>query len=326
MCLLTFIPDYVSPDLERFAVAARNNPDGFGFSILEKGKFLTGHGMNFSEVANKFIDLRTKHQGPAIFHFRWATHGSETVENCHPFYLGQDPTSMMGHNGILPVKIEKGDDRSDTRVFAQDIMPAVGGITSLDDDDYFKRLSAWATGSKLVFLTNHPDTKFDWYIVNEKDGHWDKDMWWSNHSYEQRSYSYSSYGLGSYGYGYSSYGGGWDMESTKWDDDDSVHVTSNGLLVPDYDDEADLWLDDLADRYAECLEKAKLFTTGVGSGTDFIECYTCTNSYHTDDKQWELHCPECESCLYCGFKTCDCWDAVYDMDAYMAEQGREASR
>lgn len=322
MCLLTFIPDYVSPDLERFAIAAKNNPDGFGFSILEKDGFLTGHGMNFSEVANKFIDLRTKHQGPAIFHFRWATHGSETVENCHPFYLGQDPTSMMGHNGILPVKIQAGDDRSDTRVFAQDIMPAVGGITALDDDDYYKRLSAWATGSKLVFLTNNEDTKHDWYIINEKDGHWDKDMWWSNHSYEQRTYSYSSYS--SYGYGY---GGGWHMDSGRWDDDDtSLHVTSHGLLVPEYDDEADLWLDDLADRYAECLEKAKLYTTGIGSGTEFVECYTCTHSYHTDASQWELHCPKCESCLYCGFKTCDCWEAVYEMDAYMAEQDGYATR
>jgi hypothetical protein len=318
MCLLTFIPDYVSPDLERFAVAARNNPDGFGFSILERDKFLTGHGMDFSEVANKFIDLRTKHFGPAIFHFRWATHGSETVENCHPFYLGQDPKSMMGHNGILPVKIEKGDDRSDTRVFAQDIMPAVGGITALDDDDYFKRLSAWATGSKLVFLTNNEDTKHDWYIINEKDGHWDKDMWWSNHSYEERTYSYSSFGYGSYGYG--SYGGGWNMDSGRWDDDDSVHVTSHGALVPAYDEDEELYLEDLGERYEQCLANAKVFTTPIGDGIDFVECYTCAHTFYSEKNVWETHCPKCESCLYCGMLTtdkCDCWDAVYEMEMYM---------
>ena len=314
MCLLTFIPDYVSPDLERFAVAAKNNPDGFGFSILEKGKFLTGHGMNFSEVANKFIDLRNTHQGPAIFHFRWATHGSETVENCHPFYLGQDPTSMVGHNGILPVKILKGDERSDTKVFAQDIMPAVGGIVSLDDDEYFNKLSAWATGSKLVFLTNHPDTKFDWYIVNEKDGHWDKDMWWSNHSYEQRTYAYSSYG---YGYGYGSYRGGWDIDASRWDDDTSVHVSSQGLLINEVDEDEELYLEDLGERYEDCLTQAKCFTTHIGDGIDYVECYNCKHSYYSEKNAWETHCPECNLCLFCGLKSCGCWDAVYEMDMYM---------
>ena len=36
MCLLTFIPEGVTPDMSHFAVAARNNPDGFGFAILSR--------------------------------------------------------------------------------------------------------------------------------------------------------------------------------------------------------------------------------------------------------------------------------------------------
>ena len=47
MCLLTFIPEGVTPDMSHFAVAAKNNPDGFGFAILSQGRILTGHGMNF---------------------------------------------------------------------------------------------------------------------------------------------------------------------------------------------------------------------------------------------------------------------------------------
>lgn len=311
MCLLTFIPDYVTPDMERFTVAAQANPDGFGFAILDGDKFVTAHSMNFSEVANKFVDLRTKHQGPAIFHFRWATHGTETVENCHPFRIGDDPTSMLGHNGILPVAMDKGETRSDTRVFAEDIFPAVGGITSLDDDEYFKRMEKWATGSKLVFLTNHPDAKFSWYILNEKDGHWDKDMWWSNYSYERRIYTPSSYGYGSYG-------GGWSMYGSSWNDDIQV-VTSHGVLVPEYDDEAELYYEDLGDRYAECLDKARIFTTRVGNGAEFIECYNCCHSYYSEQSEWNLYCPECDQCMFCGMKNCDCWEAVYEMDAYINE-------
>jgi len=321
MCLLTFMPEYVSPDMDRFAVAAKSNPDGFGFAILEKDKFITAHGMNFSEVADKFTDARTKHQGPAIFHFRWATHGSETVENCHPFYLGGDKSTMMGHNGILPVAIEKNDERSDTKVFAQDIMPAVGGITALDDEDYFKRLSAWATGSKLVFITHNPDTLYDWYIINEELGHWDKDMWWSNYSYEQPRYSYSSYG--SYGSRY----GGW-----SWDDDIVVVENGKSLVPADYDDEADLMSDDdymtdLCERYEDCLDRARIFTTHIGDGIDFVECYNCCHSFYSEKFQWVTHCPECEQCLYCGMKPqCSCWDAVFELEAIDYETGWEVSK
>ena len=233
MCLLTMIPDYVTPDMERFRIASLSNPDGFGFAISTGKTIIKAHSMNFDEVANKFLDLRTTHQGPALFHFRWATHGSETVDNCHPFTLGQDPDTVLAHNGILPVAIPKGDTRSDTKVFAEDIMPGIGGITSLDDNDYFAKLALWASGSKLAFLTVHDEAKFDWYIINEKDGHWDKDMWWSNSSYKHAPITYStrpySDAIGwsdSWDYGYKSY-------SNYSSSTSGVHLPSD-----DYDDEA----------------------------------------------------------------------------------------
>jgi predicted glutamine amidotransferase len=307
MCLLTFIPDYVSPDMDRFKVAAQANPDGFGFAISTGKSIVTCHSMNFDEVANKFIDLRPTHNGPAIFHFRWATHGSETVSNCHPFFLGRDNQSVVGHNGILPVAIPKGDVRSDTKVFAQDIMPSVGGILSLDDDEYFKKLEAWSKGSKLVFLTNHEDAKQDFYILNEKDGHWDKDMWWSNHSYEAVTYktytssSYSSRGSiwgyddWDYGYGKTTYVSSWDK------------THDSGLLVPDYDDE----LDYLAEEQAQQFD---VFTTHIDDTTQLIECYNCAHAHKTPAGVLETHCDECGSCHYCGADyPCACWSAIYQV-------------
>ncbi len=233
MCLLTLIPDYVSPDMDRFKIAAQSNPDGFGFAISTGKKLHVVRSMNFEEVANKFVDARKTMQGPAIFHFRWTTHGTNTVDNCHPFLLGGDNETVLGHNGILPVKMEKGEKRSDTRVFAEDIMPAIGGISSLDDNEYFEQMANWAKGSKLAFLTVNDDAKFDWYIVNEKDGHWDSDIWWSNSSYKQAPIRYTKY-TGMYGsvwnddwdYGYSS-----KKYTSSW---------SNSSVVNDYDDEASL--------------------------------------------------------------------------------------
>ena len=299
MCLLTFIPETVWPNVERFETAAIGNPDGFGFAILDKNKIHKAHSMNFQETMNKFLDMRTKHTGPALFHFRWATHGSETVDNCHPFLLGNDPNTVVAHNGILPVSILKGDERSDTRVFAQDIMPAVGGITSLDNDEYHKQLSEWAKGNKLVFLTNNDDALYDFYIVNEHLGHWDEDMWWSNYSYEAvtTTYKYPSYG------GYSRmYGGGWDED---WD----YSYTKTQAV---YEEEEEL----LEDKLQECWEKMDIYLTRVSDKEQLLECYTCAHSEVIPLSDIKTHCPECMACLFCGaHHDCGCWDAIYEANS-----------
>lgn len=303
MCLLTLIPDYVNPDMERFKHAALANPDGFGFAISTGKKILTGHGMNFDEVANKFTDLRTTNQGPAIFHFRWATHGTETVDNCHPFVLGQDTGTVLGHNGILPVDIKPGDTRSDTKVFAQDIFPNLGGVTALDDNDYFVRLAAWAKGSKLAFLTVNDDAKYDWYIVNEADGHWDKEMWWSNHSYEERLYVPTTYRYGMYN-------SAWDYGYADYDAKPLVHIPSSD--EDDYDDEAGILLD-------EAVQQMEVFMTQINDTTVLLECYTCAHSQHISADAVYSHCPACEACLFCGaHHDCGCWQAfdIYNIDYY----------
>jgi len=292
MCLLTFIPDYVTPDMDKFRTAAISNPDGFGFAISTGKKIVTAHSMDFDEVANKFIDLRRTHQGPATFHFRWATHGSETVDNCHPFFLGNDSSTVVAHNGILPVAIPKHDTRSDTKVFAQDIMPAVGGITSLDDMEYYNKLSAWAKGSKLVFLTTNEDALFDFYILNEQDGHWANDMWWSNSSYKQAPYRAGSYGslYNDWDYGYeSTYG------YKPWEQ----------KVSDDYDDEADL-------KFDAVLEQFDVFMTDLDNHTALLECYTCAHSEVVKNDELHTHCPSCKACLYCGsFANCFCWDELH---------------
>lgn len=301
MCLLTLIPDYVNPDLSRFKIAAESNPDGFGFAISTGKKIITAHGMKFEEVANKFTDLRTTEQGPAIFHFRWATHGTETIDNCHPFTIGQDRETVLGHNGILPVEIKAGDTRSDTKVFAEDIFPYVGGIASLDDSDYFIRLANWAKGSKLAFLTVNDDAKYDWYIINEANGHWDQDMWWSNYSYEERVYKPSTYPYAGI------YSEAWDYSYTSLHKDEAVYTPTD-----DYDDEASIIFD-------ETLSKLNVFMTTIDEHTDLLECYTCAFADKVATNSLHAYCPACEACLFCGAHTdCGCWDTLdeHNIDYY----------
>ena len=312
MCLLTLIPDYVTPDMDRFRIAAQANPDGFGFAISTGKKIHVVRSMDFEEVANKFVDARKTMQGPAIFHFRWTTHGTNTVDNCHPFLLGQDNDTVLGHNGILPVKMEKTETRSDTRIFAEDIMPAIGGIASLDDADYFNKMAAWAKGSKLAFLTVNDDAKYDWYIVNEADGHWDSDVWWSNSSYKKPAVTYKRY-TGMYGsgwnddwdYGYNtSYASSWDKASTMYDDE--ANIPGGALTVE------------------ECYEAAELYTTKYDATRNMVHCQKCEMQDIVPNDELRTNCATCSACLLCAMDACECWDELWmESDTTITPHGWE---
>lgn len=186
MCLLVVCSPGSIPskaDLQRGACA---NPHGYGFAMIVDGKIHTYRTMSAKKAVNKFLEMRTLHpDGYAIWHARYATHGVKNEANCHPFQVGADTDTVLAHNGVLDTHIEPGDRRSDTRIFAEDTLPKLGGVTALDDENIYIMVSKWAKGSKIAVLTVNPQAKHQCYLINEDAGDWDDaGIWWSNSSYK----------------------------------------------------------------------------------------------------------------------------------------------
>lgn len=197
MCMLCVVPPNVIPSREKLENSALNNPHGFGFAIVipSEKRIHVERTMNADTSINRFIEMRGKYpEGYAMWHARFATHGTTTVDNCHPFKVGKDSHTYLAHNGILPIIEPQGDTRSDTRIFAEDLLPAIGGVASLDNPQISNLIEDFTTGSKVCVLTVHPDAKYQCYLFHEEKGWRDESgVWWSNDScHLPKPYSYKS--------------------------------------------------------------------------------------------------------------------------------------
>lgn len=126
MCILSFLPPEATVDVNGLWNGGINNPHGHGWAIVETDRVVVGKSLDLAEALESFVAARERHPaGPALFHSRWATHGSVNLPNVHPFVVGGSELTVVAHNGILPTEAHpaKGDDRSDSRKFADEILP-----------------------------------------------------------------------------------------------------------------------------------------------------------------------------------------------------------
>jgi len=196
MCMLCVIPPDTIPSRDKLENSALNNPHGFGYAIAvpKENRIHTFRTMNADECINKFYEDRAKYaDGYAIWHARYATHGSTTLDNCHPFQVGKDEQTYLAHNGILSVIENPKEQRSDTRIFAEDLLPSIGGVSSLDNHQVWNMLEDFTTGSKVAVLTVNPKAKHQLYLLHEEKGLTDTDkVWWSNNTCYLTSWYQSS--------------------------------------------------------------------------------------------------------------------------------------
>lgn len=193
MCLLVVCKPNSTPSRQDLHNGACSNPHGYGFAIVADGKIITERSMSAKKSIRRFLQLREQYpDGYAMWHARYATHGVKNEQNCHPFQVGDDTQTYLAHNGVLDTFIEQGDKRSDTRVFAEDTLPKLGGVSALNDENIYRMVSSWASGSKIAILSVNPDAEYQLYLINEKSGTWDDNgVWWSNSSYKRTTYDYT---------------------------------------------------------------------------------------------------------------------------------------
>jgi hypothetical protein len=186
MCMLCLVPPNVIPSREKLENSALNNPHGFGFAIVipSENRIHAERTMNPDTSINRFIEMRTKYlDGYALWHARLATHGTMTVDNCHPFKVGGDERTYLAHNGILPIMEPTGDTRSDSRIFAEDLLPAIGGVSALDNLQVMNLIEDFTSGSKVAILTVDTRAEYQAYLIHESKGTKDNSgVWWSNDS------------------------------------------------------------------------------------------------------------------------------------------------
>lgn len=191
MCLLMVTMGEL-PKREYLVNASQNNPDGYGFAVNHGDHIVTGRSMKYEFLIDRFYAEMSKSDNPVgMFHARLTTHGTTTLENNHPFRVDGRKDIVLGHNGMLPIEPRVGDKRSDTRIFAEDVLGSIG-VEGLDNRDTFRRLEDFTSGSKVAILSTAPELRDSVYILNEHLGHWTNDIWWSNSGY-LHSYAYSGY-------------------------------------------------------------------------------------------------------------------------------------
>lgn len=197
MCILSFIPAGITigdAELDSLWNGGINNPDGHGYAIASPDGMIVGKSLRLDEALSDFIDNRERHPNcPALFHSRWATHGSIRTGNCHPFYVGRSNKTVLAHNGVLPKSAhpKNGDDRSDTAIMAEELLPRQW--RRLDKPSVRRSLEQYCgRGNKLVILTVDPKYRKNYYLINESRGNWDTatGIWHSNWDYVYVAGSY----------------------------------------------------------------------------------------------------------------------------------------
>ena len=129
------------PSKSELKQAYKHNPDGCGFASPS----LAYKSLSFGAFWHQL--KRVPQDQPCIIHFRWATHGAVTTDNCHPFYGGG---VWFAHNGVINIRPYVGLTDSET-AFRRYLLPAILDH-GFDSKEFMVTVRSLIGGSKFAFL------------------------------------------------------------------------------------------------------------------------------------------------------------------------------
>jgi hypothetical protein len=130
------------PPEEELRDAFRRNPDGCGF-VSETDHYKSLHFATFM----RHLRRRNINEN-VIIHFRYATHGSVKVKNCHPFFYNG---YWFAHNGVLP--IISVNDKTDSQIcFEKCLYPVIKKFGWASDEQKCEMAYWTRNGSKFAMM------------------------------------------------------------------------------------------------------------------------------------------------------------------------------
>ena len=147
MCCIIVKPKGVEmPSKNILERVARVNGDGFGF-CTNKGKSFKS--IDKEEFFKSLENITTEEE--CILHFRWATHGSKTAKNCHPFY-DEDTDTWFAHNGVMRIAVD--EDITDSEfVFRKYIVPDIKNY-GFDNWRTLRLIRSFCIGQRFAIMHN----------------------------------------------------------------------------------------------------------------------------------------------------------------------------
>lgn len=151
MCCIIHRPAGVKmPTYRTFEQIYLHNRDGIGF-CTSSGK--SWHGFDFYEFLREIRKVRKDEE--VIIHMRWATHGSVSTKNCHPFY-DEDQDIWFAHNGVLHIHTRR--DMTDSETFFRSRFIPLLKTHSYDDPIVWQYVNVERGASRFVFM-RHGEVK-----------------------------------------------------------------------------------------------------------------------------------------------------------------------
>lgn len=184
MCIAIVLPPGKRLERTTLEICREAHQHGMGFAYVDSSgnlkvnKYLDDFNGFASHLNKAFARNETSH---FLVHFRTASAGKKTKENCHP-HLNKGKTLALVHNGTFSKFSFKDCSESDTVNLMELVVNDLGTLIYENQSVryLFEEFIGW---QKVAILTKNNEI----IVFNKKSWEQQDDIWFSNDSYKKRA-------------------------------------------------------------------------------------------------------------------------------------------